>query len=200
MPSELQNLDTFFNSRVFRIPDYQRGFSWQDLQLNDFWEDLDRLADQRNHYTGQITLERVPDPAWKKWDEDTWLIEGRGYKPFYVVDGQQRLTTAIILIKCLLEGVPDDGQVAFTEKRDHLKKYLVIKTATVSRGYLFGYEKDNPSYEYLKTQILGEHSNQFQGTETTYTANLWAAQEFFRKKVKDASHEDIEGAHATLPV
>src|ERR1019366_6909603 len=111
---------------------------------------------------------------------------------FYVVDGQQRLTTAIILLKCLLERVPDDGQVAFTEKQDHLKKYLVLKTAAVSRAYLFGYEKDKPSYEYLKTQILDEPSNQFQGTETTYTANLWAAPEFFRKKVKDASHENIE--------
>jgi uncharacterized protein with ParB-like and HNH nuclease domain len=192
MPSELQNLDTVFNSRVFRIPDYQRGYSWQTQQVTDFWEDLDRLGGQRNHYTGQLTLEKVPDTSWKAWDEDTWLIEGRGYKPFYVVDGQQRLTTAIILVKCLLERVPEDGQVAFTERRDHFKKYLVLQTAQVSRGYIFGYERDNPSYEYLKTQILGEQSNQYQGTETTYTANLWAAQEFFRKKLKDASPENIE--------
>jgi hypothetical protein len=192
MPSELQNLDTIFNSRVFRIPDYQRGYAWKPRpQLDDFWEDLDRLAEQRNHYTGQLTLEKVPDPSWKKWDEDMWLIDGKGYKPFYVVDGQQRLTTAIILIKCLLENVPDDGHVAFTEKRDHIKKYLV-QAAAVSRAYLFGYEKDNPSYEYLKTRILGEDSNQFQGTETTYTANLRAAQEFFRSKLKDASAENIE--------
>jgi uncharacterized protein DUF262/uncharacterized protein DUF1524 len=192
MPNELQNLDTIFNSRVFRIPDYQRGFAWGSLQLKDFWEDLDRLSAQRNHYTGQLTLERVPEAAWKKWDEDTWLIQGKGYKPFYVVDGQQRLTTAIILVKCLLERVPDEGHVAFTEKQDHLKKYLVLKTASVSRAYLFGYERDNPSYEYLKTQILDEPSNQFQGTETTYTANLWAAKEFFRGKLKGASHDDIE--------
>ena len=84
MASELQNLDTIFNSRVFRIPDYQRGFAWESRQLNDFWQDLDRLGDQRNHYTGQLTLEKVPDDAWKLWDEDTWLIDGKSYKPFYV--------------------------------------------------------------------------------------------------------------------
>jgi uncharacterized protein with ParB-like and HNH nuclease domain len=28
MPTELQNLDSIFNSRLFRIPDYQRGYSW----------------------------------------------------------------------------------------------------------------------------------------------------------------------------
>ncbi len=65
MPSELQSLDTIFNSRVFRIPDYQRGYAWESRQLTDFWQDLDGLADQRNHYTGQLTLERVPQESWK---------------------------------------------------------------------------------------------------------------------------------------
>ncbi|HTA45571.1 MAG TPA: DUF262 domain-containing protein [Bryobacteraceae bacterium] len=191
MPSELQSLDTIFNSRVFRIPDYQRGYSWATVHLEAFWDDLNRLRELRSHYTGQLTFEKVPDLAWKKWDEDTLLIEVKGYKPFYVVDGQQRLTTAIILVKCLLECVPTDGQLALTDKADLIKKYLV-QQAGVSRAYLFGYERDNPSYEYLKTQIIGEPSNQFQGTETSYTANLKNAQEFFRKKIKDATPETIE--------
>jgi uncharacterized protein with ParB-like and HNH nuclease domain len=121
MPSGLQSLDTVFNSRVFRIPDYQRGYSWRPQpQSDDFWEDLDRLGDNRNHYTGQLTLERVPDDTWKQWDEDPWLIVGKGYKPYFVVDGQQRLTTAIILVKCLLDRVPNDERLAFTEKLDQV--------------------------------------------------------------------------------
>lgn len=191
MPTELQSLDTIFNSRVFRIPDYQRGFAWETRQLDDFWQDLDRLGDQRNHYTGQLTFERVPEGAWKSWDEDNWLIQGKGYKPFYVVDGQQRLTTAIILIKTLLDRIPNDGQLAFAEKRDHVQKYL-SQASAVSRAYLFGYQKDNPSYEFLKTQILGDSSNQFQGTETTYTANLSNAREFFRGKLKSVGTVQIE--------
>ena len=191
MPSELQNLDTIFNSRVFRIPDYQRGFAWGASQLEDFWEDLDGLSNDRNHYTGQLTLESVPNSAWKLWDEDTWLIEGKGYKPFYVVDGQQRLTTAIILIKCLLDGIRMGGQVAFTDRSDHEKKYLV-QTGPISRAYLLGYEKDNPSYEFFKTQVLAQPSNQYQGTETSYTANLLFAREYFRAKLKGASTQDTE--------
>ena len=65
MTSELQNLDTIFNSRMFRVPDYQRGYSWGDPQLIDFWDDLDRLDTSRNHYTGQLTLEKAADAEWE---------------------------------------------------------------------------------------------------------------------------------------
>ncbi len=191
MSSDLQNLDRIFNSCVLRIPDYQRGFSWGSRQLTDFWQDLDRLGNNRNHYTGQLTLEKVREDAWRQWDEDTWLIAGRSFKPFYVVDGQQRLTTAIILIKCLLDQIKPGASLAYAEKRDHEQKYLK-QASTVSRSYIFGYQKDNPSYEFLKTRILGDSSNQFQGTETTYTVNLMNALNFFLKKVKDAPNEDIE--------
>jgi hypothetical protein len=144
MPSPLQSLNSIFNNRVFRIPDYQRGYAWGREQLDDFWEDLNLLGTQRNHYTGQLTLEAVPEAAWKNWDGDTWLIEGKSFKPYYVVDGQQRLITAIILIQCLLERVPDGGRIAFAEKREYRQKFLVQQWE-VSRAYLFGYEKDNPS-------------------------------------------------------
>jgi hypothetical protein len=192
MANELQYLDTLFNSRLFRIPDYQRGYAWGPRQLDDFWQDLSRIRDGRNHYTGQLTIEKVPDEQWKKWEEEKWLIEGKGFKPYYVVDGQQRLTTAIILIRCLLERLSDGQQLAFTDKPDLTKKYLFQTAGGVSRAYLFGYDKDNPSYEYLKTQVLGEPSNHYQGIETTYTANLAFATEFFRKKLRESSHDDIE--------
>ncbi len=197
MPTPLQNLSNIFNNRVFRIPDYQRGYAWGQPQLDDFWNDLTMVGGQHNHYTGQLTLERVADALWKNWDEDTWLIQGKSFIPFYVVDGQQRLTTAIILIKCLLEKLPEGGRIAFADKREHRQKFLV-QEFDVSRAYLLGYERDNPSYEYLKTQILDEPSNHYTGTETTYTANLAAAQAFFRKKLRDVQHPDLEAVFKTL--
>ena len=191
MPSELQNLATIFNNRVFRIPDYQRGYAWGEPQLIDFWDDLDRLDADRNHYTGQLTLEKVRDADWKLWTDETWLIDGKGYRSYYVVDGQQRLTTAIILIKCLLDCIPEDGQLAFSEKSDHVKQYL-FQAAGISKAFIFGYQRDNPSYEYFKTQVLGLPSIQYEGVETTYTANLLCARDFFRTKLENATNDNLE--------
>jgi len=116
MPSDLKALSVLFNERVFRIPDYQRGYSWTDLQLKDFWDDLQLIPTNKNHYFGQITLEPVHEDAWQRWDEDVWLVSDAVLKPYYVVDGQQRLTTAIILVKCLLDLVPADEELARTPK------------------------------------------------------------------------------------
>jgi len=40
MSSEPKSLQEFFNKRVFRIPDYQRGYAWRSSHLEDFWKDL----------------------------------------------------------------------------------------------------------------------------------------------------------------
>lgn len=192
MASELQNLDTLFNSKLFRIPDYQRGYAWERRQWDDFWQDLNRLGDGRHHYTGQLTIERAEDSQWQRWEDERWLIEGKAYRPFYVVDGQQRLTTVVILLKCLLDTIPEGGQLAFTSKEDHWKKYLLQTAGAVSRAFLFGYEKDNPSNEYLKTQILGESSNECRGTETIYTANLAGARDFFSEKLRNTPPDTVE--------
>jgi hypothetical protein len=48
---------------------------------------------------------------------------------------------------------------------------------------MFGYEKDNPSYEYLKTRIFDESSDSYSAEESTiYTKNLKVAKDFFCRK------------------
>ena len=47
---ELLSLSKVFDGKIFRIPDYQRGYAWQQSQLIDFWDDLANLQEDR--YTG----------------------------------------------------------------------------------------------------------------------------------------------------
>lgn len=194
MQSELKSLSKIFSEVIFRIPDYQRGYSWQEKHLKDFWSDLEQLPSGQSHYTGVLTLEPVTKPDFDRWDDDTWIIEAKRYAPLYVVDGQQRLTTAVILIQCIIEKLGDDEQLNFTTKAEIKKKYIFeSKDNGISRSYIFGYEKDNPSYEFLKKTIFGEHSENHSADEsTTYTANLEYAKSFFATRLESLDKSSLE--------
>lgn len=194
MRTELFTVSRIFTESLYRIPDYQRGYSWKEEHLKDFWLDLEQLQSNAKHYTGVLTLEAVPHKTWGTWEDDRWIIESRRYTPYYVVDGQQRLTTVVILLQSILEKSMSDGVLNFTAVSDVRKKYIFdTKIEDSSRSYLFGYEKDNPSYEYLKRRIFLESSDvHLPEEETIYTKNLLAAKEFFLGKLTNADQKFLE--------
>lgn len=194
--NELESLKGIFKDRLFKIPDYQRGYAWTTRQLTDFWEDLVNLPPDRFHYTGLLSLKKVEKIIWANWNDDHWLIEDRGFKPFHVVDGQQRLTTFVIFIQAvseLLKSIPenenkqDDEIYLGTFSLKAIKEeYLVVERPPqfIIRTYKFGYETDNPSFKYLRHRIFLEP---YSGTvqETFYTLNLENAKRFFKENLQN---------------
>jgi len=191
---ELQSLDDIFTKRIFRIPDYQRGYAWRRKQLIEFWEDLINLSPDRSHYTGVLSIKAVPKDISAKWTDEKWLMDGKCYSPFYVVDGQQRLTTISIFIHCLIEAVrtypdnarkEDSGIYVGAERLSEIKEgYIVItepKHRTINT-YKFGYEVDNPSSNFLRFKIFNE-PNAGSVIETFYTLNLENAKVFFSENI-----------------
>lgn len=193
----LESLKSIFKDRIFKIPDYQRGYSWQKRQLKDFWEDVVNLPNDRFHYTGLLSLKQVSKEDYNsdKWIAERWLINDRGFKPFHIVDGQQRLTTLVIfvsgiinLIKSLPENVGKKESEIYlgTFSLQQIKEeYLVVQMPPqfLVNTYKFSYETDNPSFEYLRHKILGE-PNAGTITETFYTLNLENAKQFFESNLK----------------
>lgn len=193
MDGQLLTLSKIFSERLFRIPDYQRGYAWSQKQLKDFWSDLQQIESGHNHYTGVLTVEDVSSDTYKQWPEDVWIIESKNYQPFFIVDGQQRITTVIILIQIILECIEDGKKLNFTDKKDIQSKFIFdSKDGGISRSYIFGYEKDNPSYEYLKTKIFLEKSTSSLDEETVYTQNLEYAKNFFMGVVSKLSFDDLD--------
>ena len=137
MESQLFSLQKIFTDRLFRIPDYQRGYAWTEMQLNDFWNDLNQIEVGRNHYTGVLTLEEVPENVHRNWSEDNWIIDARGYQPLYIVDGQQRLTTSIILIQCISNTINDDEELNYTTKADIKKRFIFDTKDKGCRDHIF---------------------------------------------------------------
>lgn len=101
--NELQSLSQIFQNKIFRIPDYQRGYAWQSQQLRDFWEDIVNLQSDRYHYTGLLSLKKLnQEESRKLGNDDSWLLQS-GFKAYHIVDGQQRLTTFVIMLNEIIE-------------------------------------------------------------------------------------------------
>ena len=108
--NKLLSLSEIFNEKILRIPDFQRGYSWNTRNLEDFWEDLMILKNDGIHYTGMLTvqgLQRSQIENMEIWKDDLWLFDG-GFQAYYLIDGQQRITTSIILINEILKTVKED--------------------------------------------------------------------------------------------
>ena len=199
--NNLISLSKLFDKRIFRIPDYQRGYAWQLPQLSDFWDDLWNLSEDRYHYTGMLSLKKLKSDVYKNWTEEKWLIDQNDYEAFHVVDGQQRLTTFIILVNAIVNLAEKQGieYLNNNELSEIKTRYIVEyqRPKRILKAYKFGYEKDNPSFEYLRYSILGEEaSGNLQ--ETFYTLNLEFAKQFFDKKVSKLYEEFGEQGLETL--
>jgi hypothetical protein len=81
---------------VYRIPAYQRSYSWEQLEIEDFVRDLETCYNKRKydvnvvHFFGQIVC--IEDKIQGTYD----------LASFQLVDGQQRIVTFTLLILSLI--------------------------------------------------------------------------------------------------
>lgn len=93
----------------FYIPNYQRGYRWTDQQVYDLLNDINEFNDNNGFYCLQpLVVKQREEDVFKKIKEDAKDINDvydylKG--TWEVIDGQQRLTTIFILMKCL--GISD---------------------------------------------------------------------------------------------
>lgn len=175
---QLNNFLEIFNNKCFRIPDYQRGYSWDKLQLIDLWRDISVLEDDQIHYTGMLSV--------KKYDDQ-----------YFVIDGQQRITTLVIFIKVICAYFKNSNKtwVNGREVKDYIKTFLYKKTGSHGQNIemIFGYERDNPSHIYFKTHILNiENTDDSTPENTLYTKKLSEAKKFLEKKIENLDFSTVE--------
>ncbi|WP_062204152.1 DUF262 domain-containing protein [Demequina salsinemoris] len=87
---EVQAKEFFKSGEQLLIPIWQRHYAWEKPQLTELWTDIERIRDTEeapSHFIGSIVV--------KKIDYDGRRTEAQRY---YVVDGQQRITTLTILV------------------------------------------------------------------------------------------------------
>ena len=75
----------------FVIPSFQRGYRWEEKQVTDLLEDIKQFAADDNPKSDSYFLQPV-------------VVKRNGNDTYEVLDGQQRLTTILLILKELLRG------------------------------------------------------------------------------------------------
>lgn len=150
--SELLTTNQIFDGRLFRVPDYQRGYSWEERQLEDLVKDIDYIANREyKHYTGTVVFASKED-------------KGR----FDIVDGQQRITSIVILLNEILKFNPT--------------RFAAIKRTFISRDGDFVLELNAETDAFFKDLVLRNKDGVY--PENKSAKNLSIAKNFFREWVE----------------
>ncbi|WP_206736027.1 DUF262 domain-containing protein [Aequorivita sp. KMM 9714] len=185
---DLKSIHDIFTNRILRIPAYQRGYAWSNNkqvnieqneplknikgQLIDLWNDLINIPEGKWHYTGLLTLVEV------KPCEYNWLPN---HKQYSIVDGQQRITSILILLSVIIKRAKDSNIILGIREGDVEMQYLYINKSV--NAYIFGYDKDNPSDKFFRKHILALDEIEDDSEESIYTENLLKAKIFFEDMV-----------------
>lgn len=106
------------NGLTYRIPRFQRDYSWTDVEWDDLWTDILETArpdGEPAHYMGYLVLQSQDE------------------RSFDVIDGQQRLTTLSIVVLAILRNLqkiidsgdnPSDNKVRMEQIRSSYIGYL----------------------------------------------------------------------------
>ena len=95
-------------TRQFLVPHYQRPYSWKEEQWKTLWRDILELLEDRDakpHFLGSI----VSSPA---------RSVPEGVEKRLLIDGQQRLTTLLVLLTLVRDRARDTGASRLADKVD----------------------------------------------------------------------------------
>ncbi len=114
--TEANFLDFLKKSPQFVIPIYQRTYSWTDRECQQLWDDIVRTGMNdaiAAHFVGSIVY------------IEKGLYQISSQSPLLVIDGQQRLTTVMLIIEALARHIGDSEPVdGFSAKK--LRSYYLL--------------------------------------------------------------------------
>lgn len=98
-------LTSFTNSKTLEVPLYQREYSWEEKNWEEFYNDFLRAYERKNStdYWGNILI----------------YDNGSSYE---VVDGQQRIITFIVFIHSLGKKINNNGKIPLKFKNSELNR------------------------------------------------------------------------------
>lgn len=175
----LQSVQEIFQDKLFKIPDYQRGYAWEEKQWQDMIDDIEIMEDNQEHYTGTLVI-NLNEETKEIYDDD-----GNIFKLYDVVDGQQRLTTISILLNQLAIEFSK-----FDVKQKQLSKGIKKKyiATTMNDDKLPKLTLNKDTNEFYKKNIINE-GNSIISAKILSEKRLQEAKEYFESYFKEKAEE-----------
>lgn len=175
--------DILGNWKRYKIPEFQRDYSWDEDKWQDLWEDILNIEKETEyHYMWTIVLQNTSE-----------------HDAFKVVDWQQRLTTLSILIISIIdflnELIKNNKEVEKNQERISMLKTYLWKKDLSSLFYSTKLELNRNNNSFYKTYILeyikpANISKLRNSEKLIYNAFLYFKKQF-EIKFKDDTWEKI---------
>ncbi|MFP6118396.1 DUF262 domain-containing protein [Helicobacter pylori] len=102
MEAKQSTVNDFFalTGTIFSIPVYQRNYTWEEENCEKLLQDIINISqNKKTHFMGSITY-------ILHWIDDEKSL--RKLQEFVIIDGQQRITTIMLLLKAIETKIPNE--------------------------------------------------------------------------------------------
>lgn len=133
-------------TRLFRIPEYQRAYAWGTRQREDLFNDiLEVKRSGQEHFMATVVA----------LGRDKRSIGAQEFTAVDIVDGQQRITTLIILLKAIEKKLDASDKFESKTKRDIAE--LLVKSDDLSLVLLqTNHDSSNVFLDYIRSGSIKE--------------------------------------------
>ena len=141
-------LNGLLQDRLFRIPDYQRAYAWGSKQRSDLFADIEEInRSQQDHFMATVVC----------LAREKRRIVADEFQDVEIVDGQQRLTTFIMLIKAIEVALSAEESLEAKIKRE-LNELLVKHDDNTTILLQTNHDTSHIFMDYLRTGIIASET------------------------------------------
>ncbi|MCC6582078.1 MAG: DUF262 domain-containing protein [Chitinophagales bacterium] len=193
MSSQFENLNTIIgNGKSYRVPIYQRDYSWTKDDWEDLWNDILDLEIDNQHYLGYLVLQQI----------------NKTEQIYEVIDGQQRLTTVSLLALAVIailkkwaeEGI--ESELNELRRQEEIRRYIgnVDTSGTANSTFLPILPKlilNRNNDDYYKSYLLNLRTPTAINKLKPSVKLLQKSFDFFYTKLEDKFGQNKLGAEIT---
>lgn len=162
-------IDLFEKFDYIKVPDYQRAYSWEEKQIEQFLLDIKEYLDKDiNYYIGHFLFEKNKDNE----------------KIGYVIDGQQRLTTIIIFLSSAFEKIKKLNNGELSAEELNIYKSIIENNGEIKFSTV---DYDN---KLFKERVIYREKGVVK-PDTQSQSRILEAAKYFKKKLEKETIENL---------